>query len=225
MVHVNIRLRFELSTVVNMKATVIWDVTPCSQVEVHKCFRRMCCLHHQSLAKLYFVPVWLACLPWRWRPYFTLKHLSDLCRSTQRSVPELWEPQNEIGDIIWVIFMLQIIKSLWCSFAAKRIRKARKRDLRSSRSRNQLLRNLRFRKIFCAACARTCLPTQSWSHAVGTLSVMNVSAVIMLKLFPNPCVQCVKGLPSYCCLPECYCIWHGTLIHSVLSLIPTHMSV
>jgi hypothetical protein len=112
------------------------------------------------------------------------------------------------------------VKSLWCSFAARRIRKARKRDLRSSRSRNQLLRNLRFRRISCAACARTCLQMQSWSHAVGTLSVMNVSAVVALNLFPKQCVQCVRGLPSYCCLLKSYCIWHGTLTHSVLSWFP-----
>jgi hypothetical protein len=30
------------------KMTVFWDVVPCSPVELYRCFRGACCLHHQG---------------------------------------------------------------------------------------------------------------------------------------------------------------------------------
>jgi len=64
-------------------------------------------------------------------------------------------------------------------FTVRHIRRARRSDLHSSRSQNQLLKNWRFRRIFCATCARTCWPMLWWFHAVETLSVMNVSCQVL----------------------------------------------
>jgi len=60
-------------------------------------------------------------------------------------------------------------------FTVRHIKRARRSDHHFSRSQNQLLKNQRFQRIFCATCARTCWPTLWWFHAVETLSVMNVS--------------------------------------------------
>jgi hypothetical protein len=41
-------VRFQFLTAANMKMTVIYDVAPCSLVEVYRRFRSSCCLHHQG---------------------------------------------------------------------------------------------------------------------------------------------------------------------------------
>jgi hypothetical protein len=41
-------VRFKVLTVANMKMVVFWVVAPCSLVEVYRCFRSACCLHHQG---------------------------------------------------------------------------------------------------------------------------------------------------------------------------------
>jgi hypothetical protein len=87
---------FKVLTVVAMKSNIIWNVTPCSLIEIHWCFRRTCCLQFHSrrvsqannhISKkqvestaiaICFLLVWLfASLipwPWRWRQYVPLKH-------------------------------------------------------------------------------------------------------------------------------------------------------
>jgi hypothetical protein len=42
------RLGFEVLTVVSMKMAVFWVVAPCSLIEVYQRFRGPCCLHHQG---------------------------------------------------------------------------------------------------------------------------------------------------------------------------------
>jgi hypothetical protein len=34
------------TNIMRMKMTVVWDVEPCSLVEVYRCFRGTCCLHY-----------------------------------------------------------------------------------------------------------------------------------------------------------------------------------
>jgi hypothetical protein len=41
-------VRYEVLTAANMRMAVFWVVAPCSLVEVHRRFRRACCLHHQG---------------------------------------------------------------------------------------------------------------------------------------------------------------------------------
>jgi hypothetical protein len=42
------KVRFQVLTVASMKMTVFWNVALCSLVEVYRCFRGACCLHHQA---------------------------------------------------------------------------------------------------------------------------------------------------------------------------------
>jgi hypothetical protein len=45
---------FQVLTATNMKMAVLWDVAPCSLVEVHRRFRGACCLrHHGDQTRLY----------------------------------------------------------------------------------------------------------------------------------------------------------------------------
>jgi hypothetical protein len=39
-------LRFQVLTAASMKFRVFWDVLPCSEVDVDRCFRGKYCLHH-----------------------------------------------------------------------------------------------------------------------------------------------------------------------------------
>jgi hypothetical protein len=41
-------VRFQVLTVMSMKMTVFWDVTPYSLVDIDRRFRGTCCLHHQG---------------------------------------------------------------------------------------------------------------------------------------------------------------------------------
>jgi hypothetical protein len=41
-------IALEVFTAVCMKTTVFWDVTPCSPVKVHQCFRGTHCVHLQG---------------------------------------------------------------------------------------------------------------------------------------------------------------------------------
>jgi hypothetical protein len=41
-------LRFQFLTAANKKFRVFWDVLPCSQIDVDRRFRGVCCLHHQG---------------------------------------------------------------------------------------------------------------------------------------------------------------------------------
>jgi hypothetical protein len=43
-------VKFQVITAASMEMTIIfdiWNVAPCSLVEVYRCFRGACCLHHQ----------------------------------------------------------------------------------------------------------------------------------------------------------------------------------
>jgi hypothetical protein len=42
------RVGFEVLTVVSTKMAVFWVVAPWSLVEVYRCLRGHCCLHHQG---------------------------------------------------------------------------------------------------------------------------------------------------------------------------------
>jgi hypothetical protein len=41
-------VRFQILTAASMKFRVFWDILPCSQVDVDRCFRGAYCLHHQG---------------------------------------------------------------------------------------------------------------------------------------------------------------------------------
>jgi hypothetical protein len=41
-------VRFQVLTAASMKFRVLWDVLPCSQIDVDRYFRGACCLHHQG---------------------------------------------------------------------------------------------------------------------------------------------------------------------------------
>jgi hypothetical protein len=47
---VNKFVRFQVLMVASMKMAVFWVVAPCSLVEVYRCFRGACCLHHPLIA-------------------------------------------------------------------------------------------------------------------------------------------------------------------------------
>jgi hypothetical protein len=40
-------VRFEVIAAVTIKNTIFWGVTPCTQVEVHRCFAVKYCIHLQ----------------------------------------------------------------------------------------------------------------------------------------------------------------------------------
>jgi hypothetical protein len=47
-------VRFQVLTADIMKITVLWDVAPCSLVEVYRRFRGACCPHHpETLVNFY----------------------------------------------------------------------------------------------------------------------------------------------------------------------------
>jgi hypothetical protein len=41
-------LSFQVHIAVSMNMVVVWDVEPCSLVEVYQHFRGVCCSHHQG---------------------------------------------------------------------------------------------------------------------------------------------------------------------------------
>jgi hypothetical protein len=47
-------VRFQVPTATSMKMTVIWDVAPCSLVEIVLRFRGAYCIHHQGKHNLLY---------------------------------------------------------------------------------------------------------------------------------------------------------------------------
>jgi hypothetical protein len=45
-------MRFQVLTAANVKFKVLWNVAPCSHIEVGRHLRSACCLHHQGDDKI-----------------------------------------------------------------------------------------------------------------------------------------------------------------------------
>jgi hypothetical protein len=77
-------MRFQVLTAASMKMTVVWDVAPCSLVEIYQRFRGSYCRHHQDVLMMEAVRtsetsvIVSVCLhlqgqPWLWIHYVSPK--------------------------------------------------------------------------------------------------------------------------------------------------------
>jgi hypothetical protein len=70
----------------DINITTIWDVTPCSLVDIHRRFREKCCLYYQ------------ASFIWAWRQHVSLKCRSSIYQTSRRHIPwdrYLWSQSRE----------------------------------------------------------------------------------------------------------------------------------